>query len=183
MTKQLKFSLAVALQLLIIAVMIVTKLMILTGGTEVVLRIAPVDPNSPLRGDYVTFQYDISELESAYFDFARIKNGETVYVLLVKNGNYWIAQRALLKKPIGSDQIFIKGMVTSGDIVDQTDVLNQQFTIPRYHITYGVEEYFIPEGTGRNFSFFRKEAAARVVVDDQGEAVLKGILVAGKPWP
>jgi uncharacterized membrane-anchored protein len=50
-------------------------------------------------------------------------------------------------------------------------------------VVYGIEEYFIPEGKGRDFRFGNKMASARIVVDDNGNAVLKGIIVDGKPWP
>jgi uncharacterized membrane-anchored protein len=51
------------------------------------------------------------------------------------------------------------------------------------HIVYGIEEYFIPEGQGRNFSFWNKEAAARVAVDENCNAALKQIYIDGEPWP
>ncbi len=185
MTKLTKFILAIALQVIIIFAIIIFKVSVLTGGTEILLKIAPVDPTSPLRGDYATFQYDdISNLDSSLLNGSHVRNGDTVYVVLYQSGKFWAAQSASLNKPTGNNQIFIKGKVASGGEKSQSDILPYQPSDSSLiHIVYGVEEYFIPEGKGSNFSFFSKEAAASVAIGDSGNAVLKRIYVDGKPWP
>ena len=184
MTKLTKFTLAIALQVIIIFAIIIFKVSVLTGGTEVLLKIAPVDPTSPLRGDYATFQYDISNLDSYLLNGSQVRNGDTVYVVLYQSGKFWAAQSASLSKPTGNYQIFIKGKVANGGVESQSGILPYQPSgSSRIHIVYGVEEYFIPEGKGRNFSFWSKEAAASVAVDESGNAALKRIYVDGKPWP
>lgn len=184
MTKLTKFILAVVLQVIIIFVIIIFKVSVLTDGTEILLKIAPVDPTSPLRGDYATFQYDISNLDSYIFGKTQIRNGDTVYVVLRQSGKYWTAQSVQLTKPSNTSQIFIKGKVASGGVDSRSNIISyQRFGSSRIHVIYGVEEYFITEGKGRNFSFWNKEAAAGVAVDDNGNAALKRIYVDGKPWP
>ena len=172
------------LQIIIIFTIIIFKVSILTGGTEIFLKIAPVDPTSPLRGDYATFQYDISNLDLYLLNGSQVRNGDTVYLVLYQSGKYWTAQSIQLTRPTKSNQIFIKGKVASGGTESQSDILPYQPSgSSRIHVVYGVEEYFIPEGKGRNFSFFSKEAAASVAVDENGNAALKRIYVDGKPWP
>lgn len=184
MTKLTKFILAISLQIVIILAIVIFKLSILTGGTEVLLRIEPVDPTSPLRGDYATFQYSISNLDSYTSGGTQARNGDTIYVVLYKSGKYWVVQNTRLNKPTNNNLIFIKGKVVSGGVDSQSSVISsQRFRSSRMHIIYGVEEYFIPEGKGRNFSFLNKEAAASVSVDENGNAALKRIYVDGKPWP
>jgi len=183
MTKQTKFILAIALQVVIIFAIIIFKLSVLISGTEVMLRIAPVDPRDWLRGDYVTFQYDISNLGAYYSSDEQIRNGDVVYVVLRQSGKYWVAQNVQKTKPTG-DELFIKGKVESGGIESQAD----QFSYPYFgnsslHIVYGIEQYFIPEGKGKNFSFGNKEVAAMVVIDNNGNAAIKKIYVNDKPWP
>lgn len=185
MTKQTKFILAIALQVIIIFAIIIFKLSILTSGTEVLLRIAPVDPRDLLRGDYATFQYDISNLDFYLVSGQQIRNGDTVYVLLRQTGKYWTAQNVQKTRPTGSE-LFIKGKIESGGLESRTASLSYQF--PRFggsclHVVYGIEQYFIPEGKGQNFSFWNKEAAAMVAIDDSGNAALKKIYVDDKPWP
>ncbi|MEK7167223.1 MAG: GDYXXLXY domain-containing protein [Patescibacteria group bacterium] len=184
MTKQTKFILAIALQILIIFSIIVFKMAILVDGTEVLLKIEPVDPTDPFRGDYVTFQYNISNLDSHLFSNKQIKNGDDIYVILRQNKEYWTVQKIQEIKPTTENQIFIKGKVISGGLESQTEFFpKQHFNTFRIHIIYGIEEYFIPEGMGRGFSFLNKEAAAKVSIDENGNAVLKQIYVDGKLWP
>lgn len=183
-TKQTKFILAIILQILIIFAIIIFKVAVLTGGTEVLLKIEPIDPRDPLRGDYATFQYSISNLDSYLFNNEQVKNSDTVYVILRQSGKYWIAQKTQKTKPTTDDQIFIKGKIVSGGLESQSEFFPQQhFNRSRIHIIYGIEEYYIPEGEGRGFSFWNKEATAKVSVDKNGNAVLKQIYIDDKPWP
>jgi len=184
MTKQTKFILAIAVQILIIFAIIIFKVVVLTGGTEVILKIEPVDPRDPLRGDYATFRYNISNFDSYLFGNEQVRNGDTVYVILREGKKYWTAQKAQKTKPTADNQIFIKGKVASGGLESQAEFFPQQrFSRSRIHIVYGIEEYYIPEGKGRGFSFWNKEAVAKVSVDENGNAVLKQIYVDNKPWP
>ena len=171
LTKQTKFIIAIAIQLVIIFSIIIFKMAVLTGGAEVLLRIEPVDPRDPLRGDYLTFQYKISNLDSYLFSYSPVKDGDTVYVPLEQQGKYWVAVRGIQKtKPTDEGKIFIRGKISSSYGT-------------RVHVVYGIEDYFIPEGAGQDFTFWRREVAARVSVDENGDAVLKQIYVDDKPWP
>lgn len=183
MTKQTKFILAIAVQVIIIFAIIITKMSILAGGTDVLLKIAPVDPRDMLRGDYVTFQYDISNLDSYISGGQEIRNGDAVYVVLRQMEKYYFAQNVQKTKP-AEGGIFIKGTVSSGGANTELDMFqNQNFGNSRLHVVYGIEEYFIPEGKGQGFSFLNKEAAARVVIDENGNAVLKELYINDEPWP
>jgi uncharacterized membrane-anchored protein len=177
LTKQTKFIIAIAIQLVIIFSIIIFKMAVLTGGTEVLLRIKPVDPRDPFRGDHLTFSYEISNLDSHLFNYAPIRDGDTVYVPLKQHvpfgqqGKYWTAVFGVQKtKPIGEGEIFIRGKISN--------VYGN-----RIHIIYGIEDYFIPEGAGQNFTFRNQEVAAKVSIDRNGNAVLKQIYVDDKPWP
>jgi uncharacterized membrane-anchored protein len=184
LTKQTKFVLAISLQIAIILLIVVFKLAILGSGTDILLKVSPVDPQDPLRGDYVAFQYDdISSLPFYYTRDQNIRNGDTVYVVLSQSGKYWIGESFQKSKP-PAGKLFIKGKVESGGVENQPNIFSYQRSVSdQLHIVYGIEQYFIPEGQGRNFNFLNKEVAARVAVDDSGNAVLKQIYVDGKPWP
>lgn len=168
----------VALQFAVIFAIIVFKLAVLGNSTEVRLRISPVDPRDFLRGDYASFQYDISNIAAHRADSRQIKNGETIYVVLRQAGKYHVVLSTQKNKPI-DNKLFIKGKVVRGGLGGQP--------APRFRsrlsIVYGIEQYFIPEGAGRNFSFRNKEAFALVAIDDNGNAILKRIYVNDKPWP
>jgi uncharacterized membrane-anchored protein len=190
MTKTTKFAAAVGIQVLIILVIIVYKLAIMAGGTDVMLHIMPIDPRDMLRGDYATFRFDISQVPAYKAYDLDIKTGDTVYVALQQSGKYWIASR--ITKTIPRDNsIFIKGRITSApihnqphginyvniDMVPTVNVYNQV-----YDISYGIEQYFIPEGKGTGLTR-TSNAAALVTVDDKGNAVIKRMYVNDKVWP
>lgn len=191
MTKLIKFILAILIQVAIILGIILLKITILSGGSEVLLKIAPVDPTDPFRGDYITFRYDISDVPYYHFyDSQSPKIGDTIFISLARYGKYWEISNASTSEPT-SGEIFLKAKVTSVGIDsgrDTTVPLDRPFeTKPIYdqpiEVTYGLEEYFIPEGKGRNFDFTSKEIAAKVIIDDNGNAVLNQVYIDDQPWP
>ncbi len=50
------------------------------------------------------------------------------------------------------------------------------------HVVYGIEEYFIPEGTGRNFTFTGKNALLHITVGEDGTPMIKELFIDGKKW-
>ncbi len=170
--KKTKFILVVALQLMILFAIIAAKTAILAHGTEVALRIKPVDPRDMLRGDYLAFRYDISDLDSNLFAYAPIKVGDTVYVGLVSEGKYWVAHSGIQKvKPAEAMGVFLIGKVdrTGGPI----------------SVVYGIEQYFIPEGKGAHVGRWQSstESYAQVAISKSGKAVINKIYLNNKPWP
>jgi len=174
-SKRNKFIIAIAIQTAILFFIVLFNLLILSGDEEVFLKIRPADPRDPFRGDYITFQYDISRIKGSFFDSSeKIKYGDKIYISLLKRKNYHvIANRVSKNKP--DTGIFIKGTVN--DIRQKGDSLDEVF------VSYGIEEYFIPENSGRNVSFNRQNTFAKVVLDKNGNAVLKNVYVNGKLWP
>lgn len=178
-----KLMIVVFLQVFIVLALAGIHYSVFKEGREIYLHITPVDPRDPLRGDYVTFQYDISTIPAEYAN-GESKGGQTVYVPLRKNGQYWtvagVITRTLPRDP-SPDVLYLKGRVEGGGLLlSDTDMFGGAGGL---RITYGIEEYFIPEGTGRTFNFFGKDAFAAVAVDSAGNAVLKQIYIDDKPWP
>ena len=174
-SKRNNFIIAVAIQAAILFVVIFFKLLVLIGGEEVFLKIRPVDPRDPFRGDYITFQYDISRIKGSFLNSQeKIERGDEIYIPLFKKRNYWvIANNVSKNKP--DTGIFIKGAVK--DVIMSNNSLKEVFVL------YGIEEYFIPENSGENVSFNGRDAFAKVVLDKNGNAVLKDVYVNGKSWP
>lgn len=188
-TKKKKFLAAMGLQLAVIFLMIIYKTAILIGGQIVYLRIAPVDPRDPLRGDYVVFQLqDFSRLDAYIFDSPQsVKSGDVIFVTVGERGDYAYPIGASKTKPSGDD-IFIKGTVTnvSSQGNFNSGLPEEKFVRQRiqdFNIKYGIEEYFIKEGSGRNVSFRGYANYAQVMVDNNGSSLLKRLFIDGKPWP
>lgn len=188
----------IALQVGIIAFLVITKMLVVTGGTDVVLSIFPVDPRDPFRGDYITFQYDISTIPQ-YRVGKDISVGSIVYVPLRRNGKLWVADQSynpdFTHKP-EAGTLFIKGVVK--EVTRSFDELAAEHEgaafLPEASpvsgvgydmvvVSFGVEEYFIPEGTGHNVTFFDKDMTAQLSIDADGNAVLKKVFLDGQPWP
>ena len=174
-SKRNKFIIAIAIQTAILFFIVLFNLLILSGDEEVFLKIRPADPRDPFRGDYITFQYDISRIKGSFFDSSeKIKYGDKIYISLLKRKNYHvIANRVSKNKP--DTGIFIKGTVN--DIRQKGDSLDEVF------VSYGIEEYFIPENSGRDVNFNWQDAFAKIILDKNGSAVLESVYVNGKLWP
>lgn len=177
-TKLLKFTGVLGIQVLILVGIILYKLIVLGSGTEILLQIQPIDPRDPLRGDYATFSYSISN-QPFYDSSINIQNGDTVYVPLYKSGKYWISE-GLVSKSKPERGVFIKGRVVVGGSSGQLSFDSRQGNL---NISYGIEQYFIPEGKGRALNNFNGEAYAKVAIDEEGNSVLKGIYLNDNPWP
>lgn len=187
LSKKSKLFIAIGIQLLILGSILVYKLIPYATGTEVLLKIQPYDPRSPLRGDYVTFRYDISQITN--YHSIVIYNGNDVYIPLRKNDKYWIVddKYPISTTPPQQGSLFIKGTVVSGGLEKMNSIGDpypyQRVKNSTLSINYGIEDYFIPEGKGQNFTFANHEVGAKVAVDKNGNAALKKLYVDGSPWP
>lgn len=164
------FWLAVALQVLVLAGMIGMHGYTLKTGKPVMLKTAPVDPWSPLMGQYVTLRYDISMLNEGKVTMEEMpyKRGETVYVLLQKGDPYWNAVAvSSVKLQAGSDQMVLRGHVEYS--------FDQQVSI-----RYGIEQFYVPEGQGPELEQHRDKMAVEVAVDSFGRGAVKSVFVDGK---
>ena len=148
--------------LLVLVLFIGMKEFTLRTGTEVVLHTLPIDPYDIFRGDYVTFKYEISELEIV--GPASFAVGDTVYVGLTLDGKEIVAIGSpTLVRP---SSIFIKGTV---------EEIWDNFLI----IRYGIEDYFVPEGKGYDIETADGEIDVLVAIDRFGNAGIKEIYEDG----
>lgn len=175
MNKLTKYISAIILQVSILFLVILFKYIILSGGTEVLFHVAPIDPTDPLRGDYIVFKYSqISEIDDYLISGRKPSVGDTIYVFLYKSGKTWHPINATTISPEDSDELFIKGRVER--IQNNFDSNYHRVESKKYIVKYGIEEYFIPEGTGSDYSA-KNYIYARVAIDDSGNSVLKKLEV------
>lgn len=171
MSPQLKFAAAVGAQLLVIFAIIIYKVSILLSGTDIILRVQPVDPRDFLRGDYVQLRYEINRLDlNAVAANGKFNRGASVYVELESKGAYHIPKAISRTKP--ETAYVIKGTVTS----ESGSSLN---------VSYNIESYFMPEGKARaleNVIRGRSSSDVRigVKVDKSGNALIHKIYVGDK---
>jgi uncharacterized membrane-anchored protein len=192
----LRIVVVVALQTLALAYMIYDRQTMLNGSRVVTLKVTPVDPRDIFRGDFVILSYAISRLEPPKiqgddtFDY-----GDKVYVTLVRDGEVWNAAAIARDKPFAiQNGIVIKGTVDSFQTAEPTATTPAPdapsapaSTEPRtiqtaVTVTYGIESYFVPEGTGREIEeeLRKGDLSVDVAIDAQGRTAIKAMRRKGK---
>jgi uncharacterized membrane-anchored protein len=161
--------------------LIASKQQIIRTGQRILLETVPVDPRDLLRGDYVTLDYKICQIDLNKIpaDQKQYNSGERIYVALQPQGAYWepsgISKQFL--KNNSSAQVFIRGKV--------------EFCYKeKMRVGYGIESFFIPEGAGKpieekmRWRAVNREAATpvsvEVIVGQDGTAILSRLFLDQK---
>lgn len=157
--------LIILLQLSILSVQVIKSEIILQQGEIVILELQPIDPRSLIQGDYVMLAYTVGNLE--------IPNGmhnERVNMVLRKDetnvyqyaGYYHHHKKWNKDYQPEAEDVIITGRY-NGD--------NQ--------VHFGIESYFVPEGTGLEVEENAKFAIVKVAKDGNSilESVQKGRLL------
>jgi uncharacterized membrane-anchored protein len=187
MNKRLFF--VVLVQTLILLAMIGMRQWTLATGMPVILETQPIDPRSLFSGDYVRLNYKVSDLRLEELAGDRLfKRHDTVFVVLARDGEsggeYWKAVSVHHSRPRPGDaQAVIKGRVeyTADTIWDAAQ--NKAVEVKHVHVRYGIEDYFVQEGAGRELERPRQDekVSIEVAVDRFGNAGIKAVLVNGRP--
>ena len=159
--------------------MVVDRVRLLKTGREIELPVRPVDPRDLFKGDYARMAFDISlvppelmpEPDKLPADVIYRRTApKTVFVTLEQQADQsWkpVAVATRWPPPVTAKQIVLKGQTQSWD---------------RRRISYGIERYYVPEGTGGNIEDLARKSklAAIVAVDAKGRAAIKGLVTDGK---
>jgi uncharacterized membrane-anchored protein len=184
MMTPLRILIVVALQSAALAYMIVDRQTVLNAARVVTLKVAPVDPRDIFRGDYVILSYDISRLETAKLQGDDAFNyGEQVYVTLVPAGATWTAAAIARAKPVAlPGGVVIKGKVDAFQLAerppsDTPPPPTGPLPVVTVTLSYGIESYFVPEGTGREIEEERQKGdlSADIAIDNTGRAAIKAL--------
>ncbi|GAB5506869.1 MAG: GDYXXLXY domain-containing protein [Rhizobiaceae bacterium] len=163
-----------AVQIGVLASMIMSRAAILRDGREILLEVRPVDPRDLLRGDYVRIGYEISSLPRELFEGIDAESGKiddpTVFVRLeAGEDGLWQAVSARFGAPPAAtpeaDQVDIRGTTPIGNISRAQLIA----------LDYGIERFYLPEGEGKPIEEGLGERPFRmaVAVDDSGSAQIK----------
>lgn len=157
-TKKKMLLLTISLQIAIVLSLSFYHENILNKGEEIKLELQPLDPRSLIQGDYVDLSYGISNIE-----VEGLHRKEKVEILLRMNEN-GVYQYADNYKHDGKWKKIYKQ--------EKNDVIING----RYNgydgIYYGIENFFIPEGTGEEIEEKAKFALVKVG-KNQNALVLK----------
>lgn len=150
---------------------------ILRNGTEVLLKVEPVDPRDLLRGDYIYLSYEISRIPVSLI--ANIPAGQTssedgpVVTRLGKDADgYWRAKSVWLGKP---PEAAVEGEVDIGGHISAGWNLTPDTTLSA---DYGIERFYLPEGEGLAIErdMRVRPFGVRVAVAKDGKAQIKALM-------
>ena len=132
-------------------------------GESILVRTAPVDPRDMLRGQYIRLGYEFNRM-SQLTEQIRPEPGTTVWVVMQRADEFHEPVRAQLQRPpnLAPDQVAMRGRVG------------------RWRIDFGVERYFVPEGTETPN---QRDITVRLRVGDDGAPRIDTVYVRGIPWP
>ena len=179
------FALKTVLVLLLLTaslvVMVGMKQYTLNTGKVILLKTIPVDPRSLFRGDYVRLNYDISRIKIDEVDGDKDFNRhQKIFVVLVKGEKYWHVQSVHHQPPVlRQDQLMLKGKVNYVGGYLWNPETRKSEKVKNLNVTYGIENYFVPEGQGRVLERVQRDDRVdiQVAVDKNGNAGIKGVLV------
>jgi uncharacterized membrane-anchored protein len=180
MTSRRNLWIAIAIvagvQTAVLGSMILQRARLLATGRELVLEVVPVDPRSLFQGDYVILGYPISRVPAP--PGVELTRGTPIYVTLQKGANdTWtlVQTSATRPTPATPDQVVLKGRVQYA--VSATDTAPAQAMVD-----YGIEQFFVPEGTGHELEKIIRDRKlfAVIAVDGSGNAGVKGLMADGK---
>jgi uncharacterized membrane-anchored protein/uncharacterized membrane protein len=155
-TKPLLLVIAIILQLGFIGYQAASSEHALRSGTPIKLQFAPVDPRSMLQGDYVTLSYTISTLPANQTLLNDQGHARNVKVIL---------------KPDANDIYQFARIYQKDDYIEPNEVILNGRWDGYQRVYYGIETYFVPEGTGADVE--RDARFAYVRVSSSGNAILE----------
>ena len=180
----LRIVLILVLQTLALAGMVAMKQWTLETGRPVLLRMEPIDPRSLFRGDYVTLNYAISTLDLVALegddDFS---TSQDVYEVLEQGETYFEPRAVYHLHPGNSaDRVALKGVVDWIQTTRYDQESKTMVEVNELHVRYGIEDYFVPEGEGRELERMNAQRIElEIAVDRYGGSGIRRILVDGEP--
>ncbi|MDE1996835.1 MAG: GDYXXLXY domain-containing protein [Rhizobiaceae bacterium] len=193
------------LQTLIFGYTVVARASVLWSGTDILLKVRPVDPTDLLRGDYVTLNYDISNVLASTLrehqqasdvgntgaGSANSSSSSTQPQPPANTSGLGVLSVRLKKQQDGFWSVVESSFGTLA-IEPDTVVLKSvpmQYTLPTgsdqtiWGVQYGIERYYVPEGDGRDLEQARNEGhlSVAVRVASDGKAQIRALLLDGKP--
>jgi uncharacterized membrane-anchored protein len=145
----------------------------LATGQIILLETRRVDPRDLLRGDYLILNYNVSDVPTNLFSPPVPKDlpfGAKICVALAPGTNrfYQVTRASAGEFMPAAGEVLLRGNKAYASW-SATNAI---------HVAYGIEDYFVAEGTGNPVGKLTVEA----VVPASGRASIKQVFVDGKPY-
>lgn len=172
-------AVVVGLQILVLLGMVVVHESRLRRGAVVLLETVPVDPRDLLRGDYLILSYKIGRVPLALITGPATNNlsaGTPVFVRLRKRGPFHQVDEASLLALAAEEG----APVILGKVSERNEWWNRGggATNAGVLLDYGLERYYVREGTGNPRGTLTVEAA----ISTSGTAGIRQVFLDGKPY-
>lgn len=155
-----KYIICAVIPLLILFLMGLQPLAAILYGEEIQLKTKPFDPRDIFRGDHVQLDYEISEIALSNApeifreenNYSKLRNTK-LYVVLKKDGDYYIVDYATLEKP--ADKIYLNAQYqyTSydyGGAISEKEIKEKKQEGKSIIVSYNLDKFFVPENTGKD---------------------------------
>lgn len=180
-TSWIAVAIVALLQTAALATMVYGRVSLLRDGREIVADVIPVDPRDLFRGDYVILGYAFGGQVAVPKE---THQGDKVYVTLKPTapGQWEVVSTSLSREhPADPAHVVLKGIAEYVYVVENEPTKAQ--------IRYGIESYFVPEGTGKDLEqqVRDKKISAVLAVGGSGDVAIKALIIDGKrvaeqPW-
>jgi uncharacterized membrane-anchored protein len=168
------FILVALVQLYLPAKMILDKEKAISSGTEYKFKTAPVDPNDPFRGKYITLSFE--ENQFMVTDETEWIYGEDVYVILTTDEEGYAKINYVSKTEPFDDVDFVKAKVSRASF----------FNVRKLNIEYPFNRFYMGESKALEAEIAYAETwgneaiVTYALVNVKGnEAVLTDVLIDG----
>lgn len=163
-------------QIYVPAKMIVDQENVLKTGVEYKFKTAPVDPNDPFRGKYVTLRYDQTEftLQDTTTDWYSLKE---VYVQVTADETGFAKIVDVSSNRFDGDVDYFKAWLNSTYVSDGQTTITVNYPFDRYYM----EEFKAPdaEEAYAEAQWDTSSVAYALVRIKGGTAVLKDVMIDG----
>ena len=134
----LLFAAMVLVQWIVPGSMIYDSQQIITKGVPLKFKCAPVDPNDPFRGKYITLDFAIRQFTvDSSLDF---QQGTDVIAILKNDSSGFAVIDDVRKEPPANNEPFLKLPISYINNIDKTTELNFNIPFSRFYM----EEYKAP---------------------------------------
>ena len=139
----------ILLQFVLLIFIVNSQENLLKVGRSIYLKLVPIDPRSLMQGDYVILNYNISRVDIEGKDYSTVK----IVLKLSESGYYIYSHQYVKGEELNSDEIMIKGQKIGN------------------RINYGIESYFVEEGTGLEVEGRAKYALVKITKDGTAKLI------------
>lgn len=180
MKKNKKILLAIFILVAIVQLYVPIKMIfnnedVLKTGTEFKFRTAPIDPNDPFRGKYISLRFD--DNTTIFYTKEKWTTGEEIYVSIENNEDGFAKIKAISKEKPSNTPNFVKAKVGYGIFnLQENNRIVIDYPFNKFFMeetkAYDAEQIYNQTIRERN----EKPTYAIVVIKD-GNAVLKDVMI------